>query len=74
MTNWFKRSVQMAYFPTKDSPLKEKSRAPIKTRDWEVTREKEERIVSLRKAHIKRGKKKLKRCIIKRIDRNGTSR
>ncbi len=24
MTNWFKRSVQMAYFPTKDSPLKER--------------------------------------------------
>ena len=132
MTNWFKRSVQMAYFPTKDSPLKEGwtrirgvaerielsskakeklewiifyhtvgkesvvatasyfgttrktlhkwlgrfdeknlrsleegSRAPIKRRGWEVTREEEERIVSLRKTHIKWGKKKLKRLYLK---------
>jgi len=128
MTNWFKRSVQMAYFPTKDSFLKErwtrvrgiaekvglsprakeklewiifyhtvgkksvvttasyfgttrktlhkwlkrfdeknlrsleeKSRAPIQRREWEVTGKEEERIVFLRKAHLKWGKKKLKR-------------
>lgn len=40
--------------------LEEESRAPIKTRDWEVTKEEEERIIFLRKAHIKWGKKKLK--------------
>ena len=131
MTDWFKRSVQMAYFPTKDSPLKErwlrvrgvaekfglspkakeklewiifyhtigkrkakstasyfgitrktlhkwlkrfseknllsleeKSRAPIQKRVWEVAREEEERIVSLRKVHIKWGKRKIKRLYL----------
>jgi transposase InsO family protein len=123
----FKRSVQMAYFPSKDSPLRErwvrvrrvaemvglsskakeklewiifyhtfgkenakstssyfgisrktlykwlkrfeeknlrsleeKSKAPVRRRTWEVTYKEEERIVSLRKAHIKWGKKKIK--------------
>lgn len=132
MTNWFKKRVQMAYFPSKDSPLKkrwvrirgvaervglsskakeklewvifyhtvggksvkvtscyfgitrktlhkwlrrfeeknlrsleEKSRAPIRKREWEVTREEEERIVFLRKSHLKWGKKKLKRLYLK---------
>lgn len=40
--------------------LEEKSRAPITKREWEVTGEEEERIVFLRKAHLKWGKKKLK--------------
>src|SRR3972149_10306258 len=124
----FKRSVQVAYFPTKDSPLKEywtrirgvaeivglsskakeklewiifyhtfgeqnaketsayfgisrktlhkwlrrfdeknlrsleeRSKAPIKRRVWEVTRQEEEKVVSLRKVHIKWGKIKLKK-------------
>ena len=128
MTNWFKKSVQMAYFPTKDSPLKErwtrvrgvaemvrlspkareklewiifyhtfgkrsvkvtssyfgitrktfhkwlkrfdeknlksleeKSKSPIKKREWQVTGKEEERVVSLRKSHIKWGKKKIKK-------------
>ena len=132
MTDWFTKSVQMAYFPAKDSPLKDKwiriresgekvglspkakeklewiifyntvgrksvketytyfgitrktlhkwlkrfdernllsleehSKAPINTRDWEVTFTEEERIVSLRKSHIKWGKKKLKRLYFK---------
>jgi len=45
--------------------LEERSRAPIKRRDWEVTREQEERIVFLRKAHVKWGKKKLKKLYFK---------
>jgi transposase InsO family protein len=124
----FKRSVQMAYFPTKDPPLRERwvrvrrvaelvglsskakeklewiifyhtfgkenakstssyfgisrktfhkwlkrfdegnlrsleeeSKAPVRRRTWEVTYKEEERVVSLRKAHIKWGKKKIKR-------------
>ncbi len=124
----FKRSVQIAYFPTKDLPLKEKwtrvrgvanmvglsvkakeklewiifyhtfgkenasetssyfgitrktfhkwlkrfdeenllsleehSKAPAKRRAWEVTRTEEERIICLRKKHIKWGKAKIKK-------------
>ena len=131
MTNWFKKSVNLAYFSSKDGPLKEKparlrgiaetlglsgkaeeklewiifhqtvglgsvkatasylgiirktlhkwikrfdeknpltleekSRSPIQKREWEVSRQEEERIVSLRKAHIKWGKKKLKKLYI----------
>jgi len=45
--------------------LEEKSRAPIKRREWEVTGEEEERIISLRKSHIKWGKKKLERLYFK---------
>lgn len=41
--------------------LEEKSRAPHQTRSWEVTKEEEERIILLRKRHLKYGKKKLKR-------------
>ena len=137
MTNWFKKSVQMAYFPTKDSHLKEKwvrirgvaervglspkakeklewiifyhtvgkesvkntfsyfgitrktlhkwlkrfneknllsleekSKAPIKKRAWEVTSKEEERIVYLRKSHIKWGKKKIKKLYIKTYKEN----
>jgi len=44
--------------------LEEISRSPIKRRDWEVTLEEEERIVSLRKAHLKWGKKKLRRLYL----------
>lgn len=45
--------------------LEEKSRAPIKRREWEVSVEEEERIVSLRKSHIKWGKKKIKKLYLK---------
>lgn len=45
--------------------LEELSRAPVKKREWEVTHEEEERIVFLRRAHIKWGKKKLKRLYLK---------
>lgn len=44
--------------------LEEKPRVPIKKREWGVTPEEEKRIVSLRKAHIKWGKKKLKRLYL----------
>ncbi|KKU12148.1 MAG: Integrase catalytic region [Candidatus Woesebacteria bacterium GW2011_GWA1_45_8] len=44
--------------------LEEKSRAPIQKRVWEVAREEEERIVSLRKVHIKWGKRKIKRLYL----------
>lgn len=40
--------------------LEEKSRAPHKRREWEVTPEQEERIIKLREKHLKYGKKKLK--------------
>ena len=45
--------------------LEEKSKAPIRKREWEVTGEDEKRVVSLRKAHLKWGKKKLKRLYLK---------
>jgi transposase InsO family protein len=44
--------------------LEEKSKAPLKRRDWEVTPTEEERIVILRKSYIKWGKKKLKRLYL----------
>lgn len=40
--------------------LEEKSRAPHKTRSWEVTKKQEDRIVKLREKKIKYGKAKLK--------------
>lgn len=40
--------------------LEEKSRSPKQRRTWEVTGEEEERIVDLRKKHLKYGKKKIK--------------
>jgi putative transposase len=40
--------------------LEEKSKAPRRTRVWEVTPEQEERVISLRTKHLKFGKKKLK--------------
>jgi transposase InsO family protein len=40
--------------------LEEKSRAPHKKREWEVTPEQEERIIALREKHLKYGKAKLK--------------
>ena len=45
--------------------LEEESKAPIKRRDWEVAHKEEKRIVSLRKAHIKWGKKKIKKLYLK---------
>jgi len=45
--------------------LEERSRAPVKVRGWEVTREEEERIIFLRKTHIKWGKKKIKKLYLK---------
>ena len=41
--------------------LEEQSRAPINTRDWEVTQTEEIRIIKLRRKYIHWGKKKLKR-------------
>lgn len=41
--------------------LIDESRAPHHVRSWQVSLEEEERIVSLRKEHLKYGKKKLKR-------------
>lgn len=41
--------------------LEEKSRSPVKKREWQVSSEEEQRIFSLRKSHIKWGKKKIKK-------------
>lgn len=40
--------------------LEEMSRAPVKRRSWEVTFREQERIIALRKTHLKYGRKKLK--------------
>lgn len=40
--------------------LEEKSKAPLKRRVWEVTKEQETRVKTLREKHLKYGKKKLK--------------
>jgi len=50
--------------------LEEKSRAPIQKRGWEVTREEEEKIIFLRKVHLKWGKKKLKILYLKTYKEN----
>ena len=52
---WHKR-----YNPNYLESLEEKSRRPNKTRDWEVSRMEEFRILSLRRSHIRYGKEKLK--------------
>jgi len=67
MTNWFKRSVGMAYFPTKDEPLKERwvrirgVAEGVGISPQAKEKEEEERIIHLRKSHLKWGKKKLTR-------------
>lgn len=53
---WKKR-----YNPWHIESLEEKSRRPQNTRRWEVSRAQEFRILSLRRAHIRWGKMKLKR-------------
>jgi len=45
--------------------LEEKSKAPHKVRQWEVTSIQEEQIIELREKHLKYGKKKLKRLYVK---------
>jgi putative transposase len=52
---WKKR-----FDPKRIQSLEEDNRAPHKRRTWQVTSLEEERIISLRKAYIKYGKKKLK--------------
>lgn len=52
---WKKR-----YNPYYLESLEERSRRPRKTRDWEVSRLEEFRVLSLRKSHIRWGKEKLK--------------
>lgn len=56
---WFKRFDERNLLS-----LEEHSKAPIKTRTWQVTFEEEARIVSLRKKHIKWGKKKLRKLYL----------
>lgn len=48
------------YNPHDLRTLEEKSRAPKRTRQWEISRTEEFRIMELRKAHIRYGKMKLK--------------
>lgn len=45
--------------------LEEKSKAPLKRRVWEVTKEQETRVKTLREKHLKYGKKKLKVLYLK---------
>ena len=49
------------YNPFRLESLEEKSRRPKKTRQWEVKREQELRIIALRKAHVRWGKMKIKK-------------
>lgn len=58
------------YRPFKESKyrlenLEDHSRAPINVRRWEVTDIQEDRIVGLRKEHLRYGKKKLKRLYLR---------
>ena len=53
---WKKR-----YNPHHLESLEERSRRPHKTRNWEVSRREEFRILSLRRAHIRWGKMKLRK-------------
>ncbi len=52
---------QKRYDPCRLESLEEKSRRPKKTRQWEVKREQELRIIALRKAHIRWGKMKIQK-------------
>ena len=52
---------QRRYDPFHLESLEEKSRRPRKTRQWEVRREQELRILALRKAHIRWGKMKIQK-------------
>jgi putative transposase len=45
--------------------LENRSRAPIHVRKWEVTATEEERVIKLRKEHLRYGKKKLKRLYLR---------
>ena len=49
------------YNPLRLESLEEKSRRPKNTRHWEVRREQELRLITLRKAHIRWGKIKIKK-------------
>lgn len=51
---------QKRYDPFRLESLEEKSRAPQRTRTWEVSRLEEFRILRLRRAHIRYGKMKLR--------------
>lgn len=51
---------QRRYDPFRLESLEEKSRRPRRTRTWDVSRLEEFRILSLRRAHIRYGKMKLK--------------
>lgn len=57
---WLKR-----FNPHFIQSLEEKSRAPHQVRQWQVIKKQEERIIELRKKHLKHGKKKLKRLYFK---------
>src|SRR3989344_3226663 len=48
------------YNPWRLESLEERSRRPRRTRQWQVSREQEFRILALRRAHIRYGKEKLK--------------
>ena len=52
---------QRRYDPFHLESLEEKSGRPRKTRQWEVRREQELRILALRKAHIRWGKMKIQK-------------
>ena len=65
---WKKR-----YNPHRLESLEAKSRRPRNTRQWEVSRIQELRIISLRKEHIRYGKEKLKRIYEKIHNESVTS-
>ena len=50
---------QKRYNPRDLTTLEEKSRKPHKTRDWEVSRREEFRVIALRKKYIRYGKEKI---------------
>jgi len=52
---WKKR-----YYPNNLKSLEDKSKRPLNTRKWEVSRKQELRVIELRKKHIRYGKEKLK--------------
>lgn len=51
---------QKRYDPWRLESLKEKSRRPRRTRQWQVSREEELQVIALRKDHLRYGKEKLK--------------
>ena len=52
---WKKR-----YDPSNLKTLEDRSRRPLDTRKWEVSRKQELKVIKLRKKHIRYGKEKLK--------------